>query len=385
MMQGGEGSKVHLRVLLVEDSEADALLLERKLVRGGYDLALERVETAAALEAALARATWDIVISDFMLPRWNGMDALRIVREANEELPFILVSGAVGEETAVEAIKAGASDYLLKDRLTRLPTAVAHALEEATLRRERQQAHLALAFVAIENARLYRQAQDAIAARDEFLLIAAHELKTPLTPLSLQVHGLLRESRVAAAPSECISRDLEATCRHVERLTRLVDQLLDVSRLGAKGLALVREPMDLAAVVREAADAARGQALDANCPLELALPGVLPGRWDRVRIAQMLAQLLSNAFKFGAGAPVGVTLECDDGWARLRVRDHGHGVAAADRERIFERFERAVSVRHYGGFGLGLWVARQIAEAHGGAITLESLAEGTVFTVALPL
>jgi signal transduction histidine kinase len=377
---------VRLRVLLVEDSEADALLLERKLARGGYDVVLERVETAAALQAALARDAWDIVISDFMLPQWNGMDALRIVRETSEGLPFILVSGAVGEETAVEAIKAGASDYLLKDRLTRLPTAVAHALEEAGFRRERQRSRIALAFLALENARLYRQAQDAIAARDEFLMLAAHELKTPLTPLVLQMQALLRESARDPSPKEGVGRDLEATWRHVERLTRLVDQLLDVSRVGAEGLTLVREPFDLAALVRESTEAARPRARDAKCALEVAAAGPLPGRWDRARLAQMLDQLLSNAFKFGAGAPVRVALERVDGRARLRVCDGGQGVAEADRVRIFERFERAVSVRRYGGFGLGLWVARQIAEAHGGGITLESGPDAdTVFAVDLPL
>lgn len=376
---------MRLRVLLVEDSEADALLLERRLARGGYEPALERVETAAALQAALARE-WDIVISDFMLPRWNGLDALRMVREASEDLPFILVSGVVGEETAVEAIKAGASDYLLKDRLTRLPTAIAHALEEAAMRRERERSRLALAVLACENARLHRQARDAIAARDEFLMLAAHELKTPLTPLALQVEGLRRESEGGPLPTDTLARDLAATCRHVERLGRLVDQLLDASRVGADGLTLAREPMDLAALVRETADAARVRAHDAQCALDVAAAGPLPGRWDRARLVQMLDQLLSNAFKFGAGAPVSVTVAHADGRARLCVRDGGHGVAAADRERIFERFERAVSVRRYGGFGLGLWVARQIAEAHGGGITLESApGKGAVFTVELPL
>lgn len=489
----------HLRVLLIEDSAADAMILERKLARGGYEPAIERVETESALRAALAAGSWDIVISDFMLPGWSGMDALRLVRETSEDLPFLLISGAIGEETAVEAIKAGASDYLLKDRLARLPAAIARALEELELRLERRRSRLVLAFLArasvrlnasldpytvaaalielavpeladaaavdlvdeagrtqraaaspsaalllpagddgcpsgvatvalplvvrgetrgtlrlavresdrrldatdamlgdelavraslaLENARLYRQARDAIAARDEFLMIAAHELKTPLTPLSLQVQAILRATR--AAPERVTPRlgtDLEQTLRHVERLTKLVDQLLDVTRLGEYGLTLAPEAMDLAAVVSEIVGGVRAQAEDSGCRLELCVASPAPGRWDRVRLEQVLTNLLSNALKFGAGKPVEVTVGQHAMGARLQIRDHGPGVALGDRERIFERFQRAVSVRRYGGFGLGLWVARQIVEAHGGAIAMTSEpGDGTTFTVDLPM
>lgn len=476
-----------LRVLLVEDSRSDALLLERKLLRGGYEPVLERVDRIAALVAALERERWDIVISDFMLEGWTGMDALRLVREHDVDLPFILVSGAVGEETAVEAIKAGANDYLLKDRLGRLPTAVAHALEEAHYRRERRRARAATAFLAeagarlsasldpetvattlvelvvpsladaarldlvddagrtyraaesgagalptsevhlplalrgetrgvlhlqiaerarpfgiadgslgedlamratlaLENARLYHRAQQAIAARDEFLMIAAHELRTPLTPLSLQLQTLVRKQRATADTTPArLGTDLEATLRHVERLTRLVDQLLDVSQLEMQHMEPEREEVDLAALVTEIVEGWQGQAAEAGCTLALHVAGPLRGRWNRVRIAQVLTNLLSNAIKFGAGKPVAVMLERTDTGVRLQVRDHGHGIADADRERIFERFQRAVSVRRYGGFGLGLWVVRQVVEAHGGTIDVAGSPEGgTVFTIALP-
>ncbi|HTM43502.1 MAG TPA: hybrid sensor histidine kinase/response regulator [Polyangiaceae bacterium] len=371
---------MQLRVLLIEDSASDAMLLELELRRGGYRPAVDRVETAAALTDALKSKTFDVVISDYSLPSFSGSQALQQVQQYDKNLPFILVSGAIGEEIAVQAIRDGASDYLLKDRLSRLPNAIKQALEQAQLRRESQRA-------AQEIAHSYRQAQEAIRARDQFLIIASHELKTPLTPLLLQLQGLerLASQGLSGERSAQFENNLAAAVRHVKRLAELVEQLLEVSRVDSERLQLQREHCDLVSVVAQAVDAFKEQATRAACDLELTHCASAWGMWDKFRIAQVVQNLLSNAVKFGAGKPVQVRLTCE-GHPQLSVIDQGPGISAADKARIFERFERAAQLRHYGGFGLGLWIAREIVQAHNGSISVVSEAnQGCTFTVDLPV
>jgi signal transduction histidine kinase len=245
----------------------------------------------------------------------------------------------------------------------------------------------ARASVAIENARLYREARDAVRARDEFLSIASHELKTPLTTLQLQIQGLARKVRnTKGEPAlEALSPRVTTSERQVERLTALINSLLDISRITSGRLDLDLEPVDLTAVVRDAAARFREDLVRAGCALEIRTDGPCVGEWDRVRLEQVVTNLLSNAAKYGASRPIEVTVRGDETGARLSVRDQGIGIPAEHQARIFERFERAVSDRHYGGLGLGLWIVRQIVEALGGSIRVESVAgEGSTFTVLLP-
>jgi signal transduction histidine kinase len=236
------------------------------------------------------------------------------------------------------------------------------------------------AAVAVENARLFQQKERAIAQRDEFLAIASHELNTPLTTLKLQFGAL--EQR-AHEPAQLASR-VRSVHRQVDRLARLVGTLLDVSRLSAGRLVLERERLDFAALTREVAErfaplVEPGGALTVDAPERLELEG------DRLRLEQVVGNLLSNALKYGAGRPVEVRLSAEAGRARLSVRDHGIGLAPEHHARVFERFERAVSTRHFGGFGVGLWIVREVAGAHGGSVRVESaLGQGATFTVELP-
>jgi signal transduction histidine kinase len=229
--------------------------------------------------------------------------------------------------------------------------------------------------------------RSAVRARDDFLSIAGHELRTPLTALSLQIEGLLRLARKGALGGEgtpLIAR-LEKLVAHTARIDRLVSVLLDVSRITGGRLRLQLEPVDLARLAREVIERLAEAAAVARSPIELRVTGAVAGRWDRVRLEQVLTNLVSNAVKYGAGQPVEIDVEARPGAARLRVRDHGVGVSPADRERIFGRFERAVSERHYGGLGLGLWISKQIVEALGGRIFLEEVdGPGSAFVVELP-
>jgi signal transduction histidine kinase/CHASE3 domain sensor protein len=243
------------------------------------------------------------------------------------------------------------------------------------------------ASLAIDNARLYHEAREAVAARDDFLSIASHELKTPVTTLQLQVQSLLRRASAesSAPPAGSAFDRLAAADRQVVRLTKLINDLLDISRITGRGLELELAPVDLAAVVRDVIARHEEELTRARCAISVKADSPSAGVWDPMRIEQIVTNLLSNAIKYGAGRPIEVLVQGDEAVARLTVRDHGIGIAPEHQARIFQRFERAVSKANYGGFGLGLWIVRQIVDAHGGVIRVESQPEhGSTFCVELP-
>ena len=224
------------------------------------------------------------------------------------------------------------------------------------------------------------QAEEALRLRDEFLSIASHELKTPLTAMQLQMQAARRG--LEGTPGHRLDRAL----RSAERLSQLIETLLDVSRIVSGHLSLKPETADLRDLAQEVVDRMTPSATHAGVPLSLSLNGPLPGRWDPLRMSQVLTNLVSNAIKYGQGSPVEVALRRVRGQARLEVMDGGPGIPPEDLERIFGRFERAVSARNYGGLGLGLYISRQIVEAHGGRIHAEDRPDGGArFVVELPL
>jgi PAS domain S-box-containing protein len=244
------------------------------------------------------------------------------------------------------------------------------------------------AAAAVDNARLYAQAQRAIRLRDEFLSVASHELKTPLTPLALKLQGMKRSlpMELLGDAAERMRGDLELAQRQVRRLAELVDGLLDVSRIRAGRLQLELDSVDLSALVRELVARYEPQAQRARSPIFVEADASILGRWDRSRLEQVVSNLLSNALKYGAGRPVHVRVAASGKTAWLVVRDEGIGIEPQSLHRIFQRFERAVSERHYGGLGLGLYITQQIVEAHGGCVRVESApGQGATFTVTLPL
>jgi signal transduction histidine kinase len=244
------------------------------------------------------------------------------------------------------------------------------------------------AALAIDNARLYREARDAIRLREEFLSIASHELRTPITALQLHVQGLLSAltRTPEGLPPERVRRGLEVMDRQVKRQLHLVNDLLDVSRLDMNQLVLRPEPMDLAALAHEVPARFAQELSRTGSRLTVNAPAPVPGHWDQSRLEQVVSNLVSNAVKYGQGNPLELTVEAREGQAHLVVRDNGIGIAPEHLERVFGRFERAVSERNYGGFGLGLWISRQIVEAMGGRISVDSQpGSGSTFTVVLPL
>ncbi|WP_426748978.1 ATP-binding protein [Myxococcus faecalis] len=230
--------------------------------------------------------------------------------------------------------------------------------------------------------------QEAIRARDEFLSVASHELKTPLTVLSLRLQAFARATLSDPESPWALrhGREVQGMLRQVMRLADLVNGLLDVSRIGTGRLRLELEQVDLRALVQEVVARFQPEAERAECQVELEGGPPAVGTWDRMRLEQVVTNLVSNALKYGAGRPVRLRVEADAGLARLSVRDEGIGISREAQARIFHKFERAVSERNYGGLGLGLYVARTLVEAMRGVIRVDSHpGEGSTFTVELPL
>jgi PAS domain S-box-containing protein len=240
---------------------------------------------------------------------------------------------------------------------------------------------------AIENARLYEDAQRAVRLRDDFLSIAGHELRTPLTALDLHLHSLasaFAKGSVVNDPQRWYER-LKKTMAQSRRLGRLIRELLDVSRITSGRIELEREEVDLAQLTAEIVDRHAGELAREGSVVEFRHTGPTVGSWDRSRLDQVISNLLGNAIKYGAGKPIQIRVTGSAKLVMLEVEDQGIGVAPEFQDRIFERFGRGVSERNYGGLGLGLWIVREIVHTHGGTVRVESRPGcGSTFTVELP-
>lgn len=235
---------------------------------------------------------------------------------------------------------------------------------------------------AIDNAILLRQADDAVLARDEFLSVASHELRTPLTALHLLVRTLRAPD---GSPAELTPEKLEIAERQVQRMSKLVNQLFDLSRVTSGQLGLELEEVDLSSIARDVAARMAAEAFEAGCVISVRTPAPVVGHWDRFRLEQIATNLVSNALKFGRGKPLEISVEDRGTEARLTVRDGGIGILPEHADRIFERFSRATPGRRYEGLGLGLYIVRQILDALRGRISVESEpGKGALFVVDLP-
>ncbi len=490
-----------IRVLMVEDCVEDVTLAERELRRAGYEPITTRVDDREGLVKRLGEESWDLVLSDFRMPSFSGTEALQEVRRARLDVPFIIVSGCIGEEVAVEAMKAGAQDYFRKDNLKRLGEAVRRELADAAVRREHARAlealqhaeeryrlivenvqdhaifmldeegrvaswnggaaritgyteaevlgqHYALFFQVgdradrkpdeelarardhgVSEAEDWRVTKDggrfwascsvntindgkrlrgysvvfrdstkrkellddlrlAVQARDEFLSIASHELKTPLASIVLQVGALQRfiDGKAEAIPVPTLEPKVKVLSRQIDRLILLVDNLLDVTLITSGRLLLSRSRTDFREAVK-AVLVRLGESVErSGSEVTLVADAPVIGSWDPLRLETVVVNLLSNALKYGRGRPIRVELTASEGRARLVVADEGIGILPTEQDRIFGRFERAVPAQHYGGFGIGLWVVRQIVDAHDGTIRVRSEeGRGSEFVVEIPL
>ena len=294
-------------------------------------------------------------------------------------LPLLLEDQQLGVMTLAfaEPVRWSRSERRL---LSTAASLLAQALERSHLHEAEVVAHAKLQHLATDLRRALR-------VREEFLMVAGHELRTPLAALQLQLQSMHR--RMGDCPEasglSVWRQKLGRAVDHTLRLGHLVDTLLEVSQLSGGPMRLHRERLDLADLLRESADLVHEPASRSGSALHLDADLSVEGFWDRRRLEQVLVNLLGNAIKYGDGQPVEVRLREEGEHAVMSVADHGIGIVPADLDRIFGKFERAVSERHYGGMGVGLWVTRQIIQAHGGHIHVTSaIGCGSVFTVHLP-
>lgn len=242
---------------------------------------------------------------------------------------------------------------------------------------------------AIYRSQLYDDAQKAIEVRDEFLSIASHELRTPLTPLKMQIQGVARLLDVDKGQNlsqERLVRMIETSDRQITRLSVLIDDLLDVTRISAGKLSLNKEHFSIKEMITEVVAQYSHQFKYSQSPVEVKVDEDIIGHWDKVRIEQVIINLLTNAAKYAPKKPVLTTVTKDGAKIKIQVTDQGPGISPENCERIFKRFERVSDKQNIGGLGLGLYICKQIVEAHKGEIFVDSkLGEGSTFTVILPV
>jgi signal transduction histidine kinase len=385
----------HSAVLLVDDRKENLLALTAIFA----DTGVETVAASSGEEALrkLLAGDFACVVLDVVMPGMDGFEVASLIkqRERTRHVPILFLTASMLETPALsqKAYGVGAVDYLMKPvdpELLRAKVNVFVELHRRQVEIERQAKLLKAAGeerqkrILIEAERQSEElarkaAEEALRLREEFLTVAAHEFRTPLTSLRLAVQQLKREQ--SAPPLQ-----LELIERQANRLNRLLEQLVEAADAGSSSIELELQDVDLAAVVRSAAAAAEPEAARAGCRLDVVIECAARGRFDDGRLQRVIAHLLANAIRFGAGKPIVLALGCEKAGVQIRVRDRGIGIDPQQLGRIFGRFERAVPARAYGGFGLGLHVSRRVVEAHGGTLTAENQhGGGSVFTILLPL
>ena len=316
----------------------------------------------------------------------NALDLLTEAKQRRLSVPFIVITGMGDEQAAVAALTLGASDYIVKrdNYLVQLPYAIDNAISRFELLdiNRRLEAELGeRERLAVDNARLFAGAQDALRARDEFLSIAAHEIRGPLTAMRLAVQSL----RKGKVPAQALPAIFDIIEREDRKLAQFVDELLDLGRIRAGTLHFDFAIVDLAAVVREVTTRLEGELTLAGSSVDVTTEGPLTGEWDRSRLDQVVSNLLSNAIKFGLGHPIEIGLTGGASQVRLQIKDRGAGIPEDQRAQIFTPFERELSVRNYGGLGLGLHIVRTIVDGLGGTLEVDSApGSGSTFIVSLP-
>ncbi len=361
-------SATPLRLLLIEDSEDDAALVVRELKRGGYAVTSTRVEAVEALEQALEAGGWEAIICDYSLPGFNGLEAFERVKRRGLDVPFLIVSGAIGEDIAVAAMKAGVHDFLLKDRLARLAPAVARELREAAVRSERQQMQ----------ERLWMS--DRLASLGMLAASVAHEINNPLASLMMNL-VFVQKALAAQAPEEAQALRDAQEC--AERIRDIIRDIKIFSRPDDRHT----EPTELHRVLDSSLRMAWNHVFH-RARLVKDYGEVPQVEGSEARLGQVFLNLVINAAQ---AIPEGqrdahevrvVTRREADGAVRVEVRDTGAGIPPELRERIFEPF---FTTKPAGvGTGLGLAICRRLVNEMGGSMGVESEpGRGSVFWVRL--
>lgn len=360
----------------------------------------------------IAKIMPDLVLSDIMMPGMSGDQMLVEMRKSPQfdSIPIVFLTAKADDELRIKLLQEGAQDYVTKpfsaeEILARVKHLVIMKRAVETLQRELSTHIHDLETLATDIAESKRDLQTTVedlrvtkkelqrllSLRDEFISVAAHELRTPLTPIILRTQILeyqLRKGAFSASTQEGSLVDfVDTSKRQLIQLSKLVDNLLDLSRIQLGRFNLDLEvTSDLSELVQSVIQMYQVERGGTPLKVESHCQSHVEGIWDRLKIEQVILNLLTNAIKYGEGKLIQVNVDADEKNAKIKIQDHGMGIKTEDLERIFERFARAVSLDKFGGLGLGLYIARQIVDAHGGSITVEStFGSGATFTVSLPL
>ncbi len=369
-----------LRLLHLEDSDLDHELVIHQLTEGGFQCVVRRAQKRDEFRQALEEGCNDIILADYSLPSFDGVSALKMAQEHCPDTPFLFVSGAMGEEVAIETLKSGATDYVLKQNLERLVPSVRRALREATDRAERRRLEEQLRERAEELAEAHRR-------KDEFLAMLSHELRNPLAPIRNALQFMRMSGKLDPASAQ--ARDIIE--RQATHLSQLVDDLLDVTRITRGKVQVRRERIDLATVAHSATETVRPllETRQHRLTLDLGTEPVLADA-DSLRVEQVITNLLTNAAKYtDPGGQIWLTISREGEQAVIRVRDTGIGIPPELQARIFDLFMQAEPAfdRSLGGLGIGLTLVRRLVELQRGSIAVYSQGpgHGSEFTVRLPL
>jgi signal transduction histidine kinase len=373
--QVSAGTKPQLRALLVEDNQLDAELVLRALRKNDFEVSAVIVQDEAAFVKALLAHSPEVVLADYNLPGWKGMEALNVIRRQNLDIPLIVVSGALGDVTAVECIKQGATDYVLKDGLARLPEVVRRALREKHEHGLRRQAEKDLAKKADELAR-------SNADLEQFAYVASHDLQEPLRMVAAYTQLLSEryQGKLDGDADKFIGYAREGALR----MQVLIQDLLAFSRVGRKESASAE--IDCNDVLKEVRQTLEAAMQESGATVTSAN---LPSVWaDRTQMAQLFQNLIGNAIKFRRKEAPVISIQAEkenDHWL-FRVTDNGIGIAPEFAENIFVVFQRLHARTEYPGNGIGLAICKKIVERCGGKIWVESQVDGgATFKFTLPI
>ncbi len=357
-----------LKVLLVEDQADDAILIEKELTRGGFAPECHRVETAGEMNHALAGGTWDVIICDYTLPRFSGVQALDYLHRAGLDIPFIVVSGTITEETAVAAMRAGAHDYVMKENLARLVPAIQRELREATQRRSLAEAQEKL-----------KQAER-LKTVGELMASLIHDLSNPLQTI-LGLAEILKSNQLTP---EKRSKHADTIGREIELIVGMRNDILDYTR---GEIQYTRSSIDLAAMARDISETygpvcdVCGITLTCSASVEPSGEAVIEG--DSVKIWRVLQNLITNARDaMPSGGRIAVNVRSSADEVTIEVSDNGAGIPEEIRATLFTPF---VTYGKDHGTGLGLAIVQRIVESHGGRVTFVTEEfVGTTFTLTFP-
>jgi len=367
--------KPKLRALLVEDNASDAELMLRELRREGFDVATTVVQTAAEFRRRVKEELPDIILADYNLGEWRGVEALEILHGESLDIPVIIVTGALGDVTAVECIKQGATDYVLKDGLARLPEAIRRALREKQERTLRHQVEQDLAKKVDELAR-------SNADLEQFAYVASHDLQEPLRMVA--AYTQLLAERYKGKLDETADKFIGYASEGALRMQVLIQDLLAFSRVGRNTSA--SGSVDCNSVMEEVLQTLAATIQESGA---VVTHGELPAVWaDRTQMAQVLQNLVGNAIKFRGKEPPVVSVQAEKAeqhWL-FRVSDNGIGIAPEYAENIFVVFQRLHARTEYPGNGIGLAICKKIVERYGGKIWVEAqTGSGSTFKFTMPL